>query len=338
MKHMPSYLKLTLGYMAIVMMISLFFSVIIYQVSSAELDRGFRRQPVVFQTFPDKGIDFDISALERARTDRINEINHNLQLYLFYLNLIILVIAGLGSYFLAKRTLEPIEKMAELQGRFTADASHELRTPLTAMKSEIEVLLRDKNITLSEAKDLLRSNLEEIEKLKNLSTSLLNLARYKNDAETATLTSAIFLPKIIEEARDNIAKIAAKRNIEIAINLDQTEVIGDEKSLIELFTILLDNATKYSPDHSKISITSKNHFNKLEVRIRDEGVGISKKDLPNIFNRFYRADLSRSDRNVSGHGLGLSIASRIAEINQCSISVQSEEGKGSTFSVILHTK
>jgi signal transduction histidine kinase len=139
--------KLTMYYLAIIVGLSLGFSLFLYHVSSNELDRGLRRQG------------YDISSLsnsfEQFRQDRIDEAHANLIFNLFVFNLFILLAGGVVSYALAQRTLDPIDKAIEAQSRFTADASHELRTPLTAIQTEIEVALRNKNLSTSQAKNLL---------------------------------------------------------------------------------------------------------------------------------------------------------------------------------------
>lgn len=318
------------------MAISLVFSVAIYKVSFNELDRGFRRQPVVMQIFPNgNGVVMQSDDLEQKRIDRMSEIDQSIKSYLFYLNLIILILAAFASYFLAKKTLQPIEEMAEIQSRFTGDASHELRTPLTAMETEIEVALRDKKMTLAEAKDLLQSNLEEIEKLKSLSNSLLKLAQYQN-IDNEAIASVSDLSEIIEDAKYKFGKIADQRNIKIISTVDEVALAGDRQSLAELFTIILDNAIKYSHDKSKIEITSLVQNKTVTVSVKDYGLGIKASDLPYIFNRFYRADLSRSKHNIPGYGLGLSIAKKIVDLHKGKIEVESRPGKGSEFKVKLN--
>jgi len=329
----PSYIKLTLWYMLIVMGISLAFSVVIYKVSFNELDRGFRRQPVVYM-MNGNGDLMQKNGLEKERAARMDEIDQSIKSYLFYLNLIILLLAAIASYFLAKKTLQPIEEMAELQSRFTGDASHELRTPLTAMETEIEVALRDQKMTLTEARELLRSNLEEIEKLKSLSNSLLKLAQYqKNDQELAKVSTN--LKSVVAEAISKVDKVAANRNITIENDTEDLLIFGDESSLAELFTILLDNAVKYSHDKTKIEIASTIQGKHVVISVKDHGLGIKASDLPFIFNRFYRADLSRSKHQIPGYGLGLSIAQKIVDLNNGKIEVESQPGKGTEFKIRL---
>lgn len=322
--------KLTLLYVLIVMIISISFSVVLFNVSSRELGRGLGNQTQKLRNMPPFSNPF-VDELERIRDEQIDESAQNLKLNLIYFNLIIFVSATFGCYFLAKISLRPIESAMEAQNRFTADASHELRTPLTAMRSEIEVNLRDKNLTISEARALLKSNIEEINKLEYLSSALLKLAKVDN--EDKKNFKEVDLAKIAESAINKVNKLADKKSIIISANLKSAKTLGDEASLTELFVILLDNAIKYSPKGSRITIEIKKSDKHLEIVVSDHGMGIKASDLPHIFSRFYRADISRSKEKVDGYGLGLSIAKRIAELHGAKISATSVPGKGSQFTV-----
>ena len=160
-----AYWKLTFSYVLIAMLISIAFSVAIFNISSTEINKGLGRQTRVLRDIPmsDYGSISVVPDLEEIRNEQIRESNDRLKTNLLYYNLLILILATGASYFLAKKTLEPIREMMDEQNRFTADASHELRTPLTAMRTEIEVNLRNKSLNLDESKKLLQSNLEEIE-------------------------------------------------------------------------------------------------------------------------------------------------------------------------------
>ncbi|HEV2412674.1 MAG TPA: histidine kinase dimerization/phospho-acceptor domain-containing protein, partial [Candidatus Saccharimonadales bacterium] len=156
--------RLTAWYALIIMFISILFSVSLYEVSLHELDDRLHQQMV-----------FLLPRVPKIRAEIISQHNlgsHALLVDLVYFNLIVLVAATTASYLLARQTLEPIEEAHEMQTRFAADASHELRTPLTAMKSEIEVALRDGKLPLSEYQRLLTSNLEEVDRLVTLTNVL----------------------------------------------------------------------------------------------------------------------------------------------------------------------
>lgn len=330
--------KLTSFYVLIVMIISIFFSVALFSISSGEIERGLGRQSIVLHDFQVGLLPPNtILNLENIREKQLKESNQILMMDLVYFNLLILVLSTLLSYYLARKSLEPIEKAMELQNRFTADASHELRTPLTAMKSEIEVNLRDKKLGINDAKKLLTSNLEEIGKLELLSNALLKLARA--DGDYSSKFDSIPLSDIIIEAYERVEGLADDKKTEIVVSglesSGQTQVLGDKQSLTELFVILLDNAIKYSPKNSKIKIIAEAERRHVVVKIKDHGIGIKASDLSYIFNRFYRADTSRCKDQVCGYGLGLSIAKRIVEIHDGDIEVTSKPGKGSQFQVKL---
>lgn len=328
------YLKLTLFYVLIVMIISISFSVAIYQISSREISQGLGRQTRILREHPvDQNLPIPIQDLEKIRTDLEQESSGHLQQNLIYFNLLILAFSSIISYFLAKRTLRPIEEAMEAQNRFTADASHELRTPLTAMRTEIEVSLRDKKLGLTAAKKLFDSNLEEIGKLESLSNALLKLAKYQDDFKLEF--EMVPLTEIIIEAYEKVERAAKTKSIKFKNNFREIDVKGDRQSLVELFVILLDNAVKYSPKNSHISIKISKDKRDAKIKIIDNGIGIRASDLEYIFERFYRADSSRSKEKVDGYGLGLSIAKKIVELHNGSIEAISTPAKGSTFKVRL---
>jgi signal transduction histidine kinase len=230
--------------------------------------------------------------------------------------------------------MEPIEDALKAQTRFTADASHELRTPLTAMQTEIEVALRNKAITKAEAVQIIKSNLEEVVRLKSLSEGLLLLAQTSGKLPEGSTTS---LGPISKDAVLRLEKTAKAKKIGIKNSVKNLKVRGEQKSLTELLVILIDNAIKYSPSGAKVHIDSRREGKSVLVSVRDTGIGIKNTDLPRIFDRFYRADSSRSSAQAGGYGLGLAIAKKIAQAHSGSIEVRSAPGKGSTFTIVLPT-
>ena len=320
--------KLTFAYLFIIMALSIAFSFTLYRISDGELSRGLRRpgQAVFRET---SMYDFDT-----FREIRLSEGRESLKSNLIILNIITFGAGFAASYLLARKTLEPIAEAMKTQMQFTADASHELRTPLTAMQTEIEVALRDKSLTKDEAKDLLKSNLEEVEKLRELSDGLLKLAQHSGKKLT-NQTANVY--ESIVAAVDRVSKRAELKKIIITPTIpEKLSIKGDPASVTEITSILLDNAIKYSPEKSKISITAKIDGGFVVIRVIDEGMGIDTKDLPHIFDRFYRADASRAKSNIGGYGLGLSIAKKIVDINDGSIFVEKTSKKGSVFAIKLH--
>lgn len=324
-------LRLTLWYLLIIMVLSTLFSIVLYRVSTQEFSQEARRLESLQESplFVPRGF----NEFRRVRLAQIAESKQRIQVNLVYFNFIILIAGGAASYFLAKRTLEPIQEVLEAQHRFTADASHELRTPLTAMRTEIEVALRDKKLSLEEAKQLLKSNLEEVSKLQSLSAGLLKLAQ--SDTTTYTAFEPCKLQSITQEAIERVTPLAKAKHITIETNAANITIDGDARSLTELLVILLDNAIKYSDENKTVSVTLSKKANQAVLTIRDEGIGIPAADLPHVFNRFYRADVSRSKHRAEGYGLGLSIAQKIVASHNGTITVKSTMGKGSTFTITL---
>lgn len=329
-----AYFKLTLFYVLIIMVISVSFSVVLYFVSTGELNRGLRRQTSIITEMPREfPPPLSRDDFERIRQETFGTSQHRLLINLININLIVLILSSVFSYFMAKRTIGPIERSLESQKRFTADASHELRTPLTAIKTEIEVGLRDKNLSASDAKKLLKSNLQEVEKLQTLSGALLKLAQLDDKAKLEKKT--INLAEITMQARDNLSKQAKEKAIKFDISAKNLSVAGDKDMLIEALSILFENAIKYSPKHSTVKVIIKKDDHQAKIVIADKGVGIHPEDLPHIFDRFYRADKSRTKSNVDGYGLGLSIVKNIIDLHSGQISAQSTPPKGSTFTIEL---
>lgn len=318
-------LKLTAWYLSIIMVISLLFSVIIYNVSSAELGRGFGPRDIGGQRLL-----IDPVAFEQLRQQRIEEGKVRLISNLFIVNLATLALGGGASYFLAKRTLSPIQDAMDAQGRFIGDASHELRTPLTAMQAEIEVALRDKKLDTKTARHLLESNLEEVNSLRALTDRLLQLS---NGHDISMEAVSIDEPAIT--ALNRVLSLAQSKSINIENNVPPISIHAHNESVTDLLVILLDNAIKYSPQGSSVVVDAKEQGRDAVLSVADKGIGIKASDLPHVFDRFYRADLSRSKQVVAGHGLGLAIAKRIVDAHKGSIDMESSPGKGTVVLVKL---
>ena len=329
-------LKLAGFYLAILMVISLFFSAAIYQVSINELERGLRRPGRVLSTPGYVGFSDDLLLqFEQERNNAYREAKERITTRLVLTNLFILVGAGLLSYYLAVRTLRPIEEAHAALERFTADASHELRTPITAMRSESEVALMDPSLTLDQAKEQLQSNIEELENLTKLAEGLLRLAHTDNNSLVKTHVSAT---SIAETAVQRINPHAEARNITIKTSYVKGAFVhAEEVSATEALVTLLDNAVKYSPAKSTVNFTIKQEAKVVKFVVKDEGVGIAPDEQTHIFERFYRSDSSRTKQGTAGYGLGLAIAKNIADAHGGSISVSSKVGKGSTFTLALPT-
>jgi len=333
-------LRLTAWYLLIITFISLVFSVFIYRLFSREVDRFGRMQRYrlerLFQNLPPTPFDENtLFFLTPADNDLVREIKNRFILVLGGVNLGIIVTSGFLSYFLAGRTLDPIKKNLDQQNRFIGDASHELRTPITSLKSGFEISLRDPHLSLPEAKKVFRDSLTDINRLENLTTSLLHLNKSVS-SDSSVKFSKISVSSVISAAALRLRHPAAVKEIAIRRHLSSGLFIyGHREKLTELFTILLDNAIKYSPPKTTIDITSNLHHQSVVITVADQGSGIDPKDLPHIFDRFYRSDPSRSQHSVPGFGLGLAIAKDIIELHHGRIDATSHLGQGSCFTINL---
>ncbi len=241
--------------------------------------------------------------------------------------MLVLIVTAVASYILARRTLRPIEAAHEQQKRFTADVSHELRTPLTSIKMESEVALMDKKASTNDLRHTLQSNLEEVTRMEGLINNLLQLASLEAN-QLRTEFVRLNVRELIEAALKVVRPYAQAKQITVEQRLQDRFVTGDRSSLTQLCIILLENAIKYSPENSTISVASRGKSMKVIVEIRDQGPGIPPKDLPHVFDRFYRADAARSEQATPGFGLGLPLAKLIADIHDGEITLASQPGKG----------
>lgn len=335
-------LKLTGWYLLIIMVISISFSVVIYRVLTIEVDRLMSRQSMRLEQqlnddafYPPemRGGRFAMPALD---PELVEELKGRLIFNLGIINGLILFGAGGLGFALAGKTLKPIKVMLEEQNRFVADASHELRTPLTALKTTLEVTLRDKKLSLKDARETLLANLEDVNRLQALSDGLLALAQFQQPSRIHAQSQSELIP-VVQEALKVVKSLTAEKAIKVVKDLEECSVAISTKELRDVLIILLDNAIKYSPAKTTIHITATKHDGQVLIKIGDQGVGIAASELPHIFDRFYQVDSSRSSDSRTGYGLGLAIAKQTIERNHGTISVASEPAKGTTFSLKLHS-
>ncbi len=342
-------LKLTAYYLLIIIFFTSIISLFVYIRTCNELEKGFWRARVQARA-EQLGIHLPRHlTLQEELPPRLKELveckscteeliaaKKRLRINLLLINSIVLGLSAVGGYTLAGLTLEPIQKAMQKQKRFVADASHELRTPLTALKTSIEVALNDKKILKKNIK-LLRSNLEEVDHLQKLTDDLLKLANYENNGSAFNF-EYFNIAKVAKKAIEKIGPVAKKKKIKLKVDIEDIKVNADPDKIEEMLLIFLDNAVKYTEDKGKIKFCLKEHDKKIEIKIRDTGIGIPKDEIPKLFNRFYRADNSRSKKEVNGFGLGLALAKKIINVHKGKVEVESELDKGTTFTIILPIK
>ncbi len=232
-----------------------------------------------------------------------------------------------GSF---NQTLERLEALFTSQQRLLADVSHELRTPLTVIKGNVDLMRRMKSLD----EESLTSIDQEAGRLTRLVGGLLLLAQAES-GKLALNMKRVELDLLLTEVFQEMTILAGNK-VHIRLNeIDQAYVNGDRDRLKQVFINLVANAVQYTPQGGDVFLSLEKIGEQARIICRDTGPGIPAEDLPHIFERFYRAEKSRTRRETTGFGLGLSIANWIVERHGGRIEVNSQEGKGTTFAIWL---
>ena len=249
---------------------------------------------------------------------------------------VLFLLGGVGSYYIAGKSIRPIREMYNKQKQFTADASHEMRTPLAVMKLSVQGIKTDEDTYISKfSEDALSMMDSEITRLTHLTEDLMALARSDNGTLQPLLTHIDF-SKMCKTTAGQMEMIALEKQISIEQNISAgVELKGDEAGLNRLLLILLDNAVKYSPENSLITMKLNKNGHKLLLQIMDQGIGISDEEKTKVFERFYRVDKARS-RSQGGLGLGLSLAKAIVEEHKGRIWMADNKPCGTIVNVELN--
>ncbi|MFO7894094.1 MAG: ATP-binding protein [Longimicrobiales bacterium] len=228
-----------------------------------------------------------------------------------------------------------LNRAFEAQRRFTADASHELRGPLTALRGEVELALR-RDREPEEYRRVLASNLQEIERLSQLAEDLLTLAR----SDAGVMEPRVQRTDVLERAEHVFRRLQRKatdKDVALELQVDgETEAVMDPRLLDQLLWNLLDNAVKFTPAGGRVTMTLEGDGDGVRIRVADTGPGLPPDALDRIFERFYRADESRThDHETGGTGLGLAIVRAIAEVHGGSVEARNRAGGGAEFIVAM---
>jgi two-component system, OmpR family, sensor kinase len=239
-----------------------------------------------------------------------------------------IVLAAIGGWFMAGKSLRPVRTAFARQHAFVSDASHELRTPLTVIRANAEFIQQEQPDN-AEARDIV----SETDRLSALVESLLAVAR--GQRHTPDQLETVDLGALIETAAASFQPLAADRGIELSTAAaDDVAVRGDREQLRQVIVILLDNALRYTGDGGRVHVQARREAGNGIVTVHDTGIGIGEEELERVFERFYRADEARN-RQSGGAGLGLAIARELVMRHGGRISVESTEGAGSTFTIQL---
>ncbi|MDO8579256.1 MAG: ATP-binding protein [bacterium] len=231
--------------------------------------------------------------------------------------------------------LERLIEEEKQKNEFIADATHELRTPLAIIKGNVDLALRAKSYEAKSMRETLNAIDNEVLHLDKLLSDLTLLTIEGNNFQRKINPHKVQIRELINRIVKRHQTLAKKKSIEIHIkHLTGADLPGDERYLEKLFSNIITNAILYGKVGGSVRISDKKLDGKIHIDIRDDGVGISKKDSPHIFDRFYRTESSRS-KNIGGTGLGLAIVKWIAKAHGGSVTVVSRENVGSTFTVTL---
>jgi signal transduction histidine kinase len=229
--------------------------------------------------------------------------------------------------------LERLQKNFEGQRHFVDHAAHEMQTPLTVLQANIEVTLQ-KARTIDEYREALLTNLEQVERLGTLTRSLLTLARLSDDRSPVQLAPLELAP-LVQDLVNELMLLADDQQILLTLESQPVPlVLGDVERLKQLLINLLDNAIRYTSPGGTVVVRMGLKEDYVTIAVEDTGAGIEPEHLPRLFDRFYRADTSRVKAS-GGTGLGLPIVKEIAEGHSGAVTVQSEIGRGSVFTLFL---
>jgi two-component system, OmpR family, sensor histidine kinase CiaH len=329
-------LKLMFFYLVVILVFSLSVTLGLKVIASKEYERSNRTQLNRVQDMTDRFYDRPSFGPQRpdllfrdTQADATEAAHQRVDRGFILMNIGVLLIGAALSYWFAGRTLRPIEEAHESQKRFTADASHELRTPLASMRLENEVFLRVGKFSENEAREQIKSNLQEIKRLERLSDKLLTLAQ--TGARNSEIAE-IDISAVISEAVENVKRKPQAKDFDISQKITPAKVLSNKEDLRQVLDIVLDNALKYGTDGKVIKVVGKIVGQEYEITVVDKGIGIADSDLPHIFERLYRGDKSRQK---GGYGLGLSLAKEILEAADGRIEARNAIGGGAVFEVTL---
>ncbi|OMP68338.1 HAMP domain-containing sensor histidine kinase [Domibacillus epiphyticus] len=239
-------------------------------------------------------------------------------------------IAQLGKLF--NELMDDLEESFTQQKQFVEDASHELRTPLAIIHGHLSLLNRWGKDDPEVLNKSLQSSLKEVERLIQLVQELLELSRAETGTTGPSEVRQVQADHLIQSVKRNFELLHPDYVFTVHMQGDTPYVSIPSRYLEQVLIILLDNAVKFSTNKKEIIITCTSEKQIMRIQVIDKGIGIPKQDIPYVLNRFYRVDKARS-RKQGGLGLGLAIAKRWVEKYNGTISIQSKEGEGTTFTI-----
>jgi signal transduction histidine kinase len=239
-----------------------------------------------------------------------------------------------GGLYMAGRAMRPARESFEKQRAFVADASHELKTPLTLIRADTEMVLYRGQLNREDQK-LVEHSLTETDRMGAILSDLLLVARL--DADQADVTTKPFdLASVLSEEAERFGVRSADKEVELEVQTPSELLArGDPKRTGQIVAVLLENAVRFAPPGGSVVVSGKLQDRWAEASVTDTGPGISPEHLPRVFDRFYRAEASRTRGTSGGTGLGLAIARELARAQDGDLVAESVEGRGATFRLRL---
>jgi two-component system phosphate regulon sensor histidine kinase PhoR len=228
-----------------------------------------------------------------------------------------------------------LKRLEQVRRDFVANVSHELRTPVSSIKGYAETLLEGALKDREHAESFLKIIYTESERLSALIDDLLSLSRVESGKTRMTLKKCS-VADLINRAIAGLKKLAAEKSIVLSVDIspDVAPMRADADMVTQVLLNLIDNAIKYTPEKGAVKIAAGNDAAFIRINVADNGIGIPEKDIPRVFERFYRVDKGRS-RDLGGTGLGLSIVKHTVQAHGGEVHVESTLGEGSTFSFTI---
>ncbi|MCR4722377.1 MAG: HAMP domain-containing histidine kinase [Eubacteriales bacterium] len=248
--------------------------------------------------------------------------------------LIGVTLSFVSGYFIAGRAIIPIQNSLTRQKEFLADASHELKTPVTIMRANLDVVKACQEDTVSEQIEWIDNAYRETEHMEHLISNMLQIAKTE-DSDSPEKKEAVSLNDVCAETLERFLPIAGSKGITITFDRgEDVSVLADHQKLLQVMSIVTDNAVKYSSEGGRITLSVRRTMLHGVIEVSDTGIGMERSELEKIFERFYRTDKARS-RKVGGSGLGLAIARQIVQMYSGTISADSEKGVGTTITISI---
>ena len=328
-----AHFSLSMLYFLILLTIVGIFNIVIFysintntmEISTPRIETSFSKDKNSYGT--DELREKIITARNKRASEQITE-------SILILDFLILLAGGIGSFWLARRALEPLEKAHKLQSEFVSNASHEIRTPLAAIQLETEIILKDKTASKDELREVLESNLEEAKSLTAMVKMLLSLSKINEEIPLSAANLNETIKARISKFPDAEKKIKFEDGKEFIVQ-------NNETAIDEIAMILIDNALKYNVSKEPIEVKIFRQNRQAVLSVSNFSNEIPQDELNKFFDRFYRCDKVRSCNNhTEGYGLGLAIAKKLAEETHSVILAKNEripktKKFKTTFSVLM---